>query len=389
MSKEEELKIVQSFIFDDKVQDILSGINNNLMDFNILEITGMGKQEIKYSNILGWLFDDREHSLEYQILDNFLKKIIEENRKDDINTKVLDALQSYIYLAEKKRDITIYREKDNIDLLIVDESNKVVITIENKVDTNERIVLKDCDDEDLGQLECYEKRINKQYDEEYKKYFIFLTIDLEEPSRENWMKASHQMVTDVIKKILQVKQDISTKTRIILESYIDLLKRNRIVPDTDLEELCEKIWNIKEHKEALKVLYANRPNKYIKLKKILNKLQKNNEIYENKERVNNGAYSFYIKVNKNSSFVYKLWYSTGQRIIKCRIAIARSTQNIDLYRDKIKKSDFTKASDGQFEYYNLTPDINDWQCEEDDIAESKIKEFIQKFKNADEKLNIN
>jgi len=60
----------------------LSNINDNIMDFNILEITGMGAQEIKHSNILGWLFDDCEHNLEYEILDNFLKKVISDNEVD-------------------------------------------------------------------------------------------------------------------------------------------------------------------------------------------------------------------------------------------------------------------------------------------------------------------
>ena len=76
MDNETKLESVQKFIFNDEVQSILSKINNNVMDFNILEITGMGNQEIKHSNILGWLFDNSEHNLEYQILDNFLNSWI-------------------------------------------------------------------------------------------------------------------------------------------------------------------------------------------------------------------------------------------------------------------------------------------------------------------------
>ena len=169
-SKDDDIKSVKYFIFNDDVQHILSSINDNLMDFNILEITGMGNQEIKHSNILGWLFDDSEHNLEYHILDNFLKKVIEENRKDTVNEKMLnklDKLQSYIYLSEKKKEITIYREKDNIDLLIVDEANKVIIIIENKVYASERT-----DGIDGGQLKKYEDSINQKYNDEYKKYFI-------------------------------------------------------------------------------------------------------------------------------------------------------------------------------------------------------------------------
>ena len=252
----EQIKCVQDFIFNDDAQHIFSSINDNLMDFNILEITGMGNQEIKHSNILGWLFDDSEHNLEYHILDCFLKKVIEENKKDSDN-KPLDNLQSYIYLSEKKKDITIYREKDNIDLLIVDEANKVIITIENKVYASERT-----DGNDGGQLKKYEDTVSEKYNDEYTKYFIFLTIDLEEPSKgnEKWMIANHQMVTDIIEEILKTKIDITMKTTIILESYVDILKRNGIVADEKLEILCKKIWDNPEYKKALEIINNYKPD---------------------------------------------------------------------------------------------------------------------------------
>ncbi len=266
---DKDIKLVKDFIFNDDVQLILSGINDNLMNFNILEITGMGNQEIKHSNILGWLFSDSEHNLEHHILDGFLKKIIEENRKDVDDTfdkkKALDNLQSYIYLPEKKKEITIFREKDNIDLLIVDEANKVIITIENKVYASERK-----DGDDGGQLEKYENFIKDKYpSDNYKHYFIFLTIDLEEPSKGEWLKASHQMVTDVIDEILKSKTDITTKTIIILESYIDILKRNGIVADEELEVLCKKMWDNPEYKKALEVIHNFKPDIFSEISKYL------------------------------------------------------------------------------------------------------------------------
>ena len=63
MSK--EIDSLKEFIFNDEVQKVFEDINNNVLDFNILEITGMGNQEIKHSNILGWLFSDAKHNLEY------------------------------------------------------------------------------------------------------------------------------------------------------------------------------------------------------------------------------------------------------------------------------------------------------------------------------------
>lgn len=267
MSDKNKLKLVEDFIYNDEVQNILSNINDNAMDFNILEITGMGTQEIKHSNILSWLFDDKEHNLEYQVLNGFLKKVIELNplmEKKDI-------LQSYLYLSDKKRDITIYREQDNIDLLIVDEANKIVIAIENKVNAIES----------EEQLANYKNLINKKY-KKYDKYFIFLTIDLEYPSEgnENWLRARHQMTTEVIKDILKTKE-ITLKTKIILESYIDLLKRNGIVEDKKLQELCDKIWVNKKYRDALNILIENQSSNIERISNIItDKLETINATYD-------------------------------------------------------------------------------------------------------------
>lgn len=268
MSDEDKLILVENFIYNDKVQNILSEINDNVMDFNILEITGMGNQEIKHSNILGWLFDDSEHNLEYQVLDNFLKKVVQEKDNE------CDKLQEYIYLSKKKKDIAIYREKDYIDLLVVDEANKIVITIENKVNAKERT-----DGNGGGQLQTYEDIINNKYNNEYDKYFIFLTIDLEESSKDNWLKANHQMVADVIGDILKSKE-INTKTKIILESYIDLLKRNGIVADKVLETLCKKIWENQEYANAMDILIENRRSKIKQIYELIKSKKFPNQIYD-------------------------------------------------------------------------------------------------------------
>jgi hypothetical protein len=244
MEIEQQIKKVQDFVFNDEVQNILSQINDNVMDFNILEITGMGSQEIKHSNILGWLFGDNEHNLEYQILDSFLKKVIEKNKDKQ---KQLEELKHYLYLPENRRNITIFREKDNIDLLLVDEKNEIVITIENKVYASESET----------QLVDYKNKIDKKYNG-YNKYFIFLTINLEKPSDEdNWLVASHQMIAYSIEEILKTKE-ITTKAKIVLESYVDLLKRNGIVADKELKELCEDIWLNNDYADALNILIQHK-----------------------------------------------------------------------------------------------------------------------------------
>lgn len=252
----ENYEELENFIFDDNVQDILDKIKNSVMNFNILEITGMGSQEIKHSNILAWMFSNSEHNLEYKILEDFLKKIVEFNEINETTTFL-----KHIYLPEKDKNITIYREKDNIDLLIVDNANKVVIAIENKVYANER-----SDGKDGGQLKNYCKIVDENYKNFKNKIFIYLTIDgLSPESEENqkiWLNATHEMIGEAVEDILE-KQTILPKAEMILTSYVDLLKRRNIMSDKNLEELCKKIWD--KNSKALDILFRYRTTNLDKL----------------------------------------------------------------------------------------------------------------------------
>jgi hypothetical protein len=357
----EEESIVRNFIFDDEIQDKLSVISNSLMDFNILEITGMGAQEIKHSNILGWLLNNSEHNLEYTILENFLKKVISENN----NTKLL---QRYAYLPKNKRNIKIYREEDNIDLLIVDDANKVVIIIENKVFASERI-----NGDDGGQLKKYEKTINIKYNGDYQKHFIFLTIDLKEPSKgENqWLKANHQMITDVLEEILKNKNDLSIKTKIIFESYIDLLKRKGIIMDKELNELCKEIWE--QYGDALNILIKNRPN----ARTIIENIIKNSGAM-NIQPFSQGDSTVYIFVFDNNSPVkYVIQYSTDTKKIKFTLVSDEEFGEMELMDMKFS----TNNQNSRWKYKYCANFKELWN--EDDIIKDPniLKDFVDKLKD--------
>ena len=296
----EKYEELENFIFDDNVQDILDKIKNSVMNFNILEITGMGSQEIKHSNILAWMFSNSEHNLEYKILEDFLKKIVEFNEVSEATT----FLKHYIYLPEKDKNITIYREKDNIDLLIVDNANKVVIAIENKVYANER-----SDGKYGGQLKNYCKIVDENYKNFKNKIFIYLTIDgLSPESEENqkiWLNATHEMIGEAVEDILE-KQTILPKVEMILTSYVDLLKRRNIMSDKNLEELCKKIWD--KNSKALDILFRYRTTNLDKLYDLIA-----------------SKYSFYSEESSDIKFdaidkIYKYvydeeWYDADYRAI--------------------------------------------------------------------------
>jgi len=308
----ENYEELENFIFDDNVQDILDKIKNSVMNFNILEITGMGSQEIKHSNILAWMFSNSEHNLEYKILEGFLKKVVDANEINETTT----FLKHYIYLPKNDKNITIYREKDNIDLLIVDNANEVVIAIENKVYANER-----SDGKDGGQLKNYCKIVDENYKNFKNKIFIYLTIDgLSPESEENqkiWLNATHEMIGEAVEDILE-KQTILPKAEMILTSYVDLLKRRNIMADKNLEELCKKIWD--KNSKALDILFRYRTTNLDKLYDLIKipysfyseespdiKFDAIDKIYKyvyNKERKDRENNAIDIEIVKKSNYIW-------------------------------------------------------------------------------------
>nr|WP_275898375.1 PD-(D/E)XK nuclease family protein [Sulfurospirillum tamanensis] len=230
------------------------------MDFNVLEITGMGTQEIKHSKLLAWMFGDNEHGLDYAILEGFLKRVVDANDEGE----TLESLKHYLYLPENKRNITVLCEQDNIDLLVVDEANKVVVVIENKVYAKERT-----QGEDGGQLNKYTDIVRRKYSG-YACYFVYLTLDSSLPSNgnEQWMCASHDMVGQTVEHLLGT-QSINLKAELVLSSYVDLLKRRKIMEDKALEELCKKVWA--KNTEALDILMEYRTTNLDKLYEMVEK----------------------------------------------------------------------------------------------------------------------
>ena len=308
----EKYEELENFIFDDNVQDILDKIKNSVMNFNILEITGMGSQEIKHSNILAWMFSNSEHNLEYKILEGFLKKVVDANEINETTT----FLKHYIYLPKNDKNITIYREKDNIDLLIVDNANEVVIAIENKVYANER-----SDGKDGGQLKNYCKIVDENYKNFKNKIFIYLTIDGSFPESEKnqsiWLNATHEMIGEVVENILE-NQTVLSKAEMILTSYVDLLKRRNIMADKNLEELCKKIWD--KNSKALDILFRYRTTNLDKLYDLIKipysfyseespdiKFDAIDKIYKyvyNKERKDRENNAIDIEIVKKSNYIW-------------------------------------------------------------------------------------
>ena len=287
MSKN-DLEILKEFINDKEAQEKFNAIKNSVMDFNIFEITGLGNQEIKHSNTLVWLFGDNEHELKYQILERFLKFTL----KNSNNTsESYENLEKYLKIQEK--NIRVFRESDNIDLLVIDENSKFIITIENKVEA----------DEGEEQLLNYRKFIDDKY-KDFKRIYIFLTKDGRLPKDKSEQSQWLIMAGDSIERSLK-NNNSPQKANIILSSYVDLLKRKNIMNNEKLQNLCEQIWN--KYEKELQILINYKKTKIDKLYDFIINTLKNNDI---------PLYTKYSIKTKSIENMYKFIYNKTPEVAR-------------------------------------------------------------------------
>src|SRR5699024_2877485 len=147
-------------------------------------------------------------------------------------------------------DFEIRREWKNIDILLISESNKFVVVIENKVWSTES----------KHQLKKYYNIVQEEY-KRYEKVFIYLTPFGDESSDpETWLSLSYNVITQIIEKAVDFHKDsISKGARLFINQYIEIIRRH-IVGDNELEEVCRKIYY--KHKKALDLIFEYKPDIY-------------------------------------------------------------------------------------------------------------------------------
>ncbi len=301
----EEEALVQNFVYQDDFQCFIDNIQMQFKNQNFFEIVGMDHQEIKHSRTLGWLLGNNGQ-FSKRVFIGFIKKVLtttEQANEYPISDNRFKALKKYLYLYARNANFLVKYEHDDIDILLIDEGNKTVIFIENKVFAKES----------SGQLKKYRESIQKEYPEDsedsWNTFGVFLSPNAEEPDKKSdegqknrnyYFLASYEDVKESLVSVLEEsKQFHWTPEQIMLgEHYLDLLLRNNIVTNEKTQELAQKIWSSSEYKQALDILFEYRPDRQLEINKIITAL------FQNEKREN-------IIVEKSSKqyirFVDKRW----------------------------------------------------------------------------------
>ena len=261
MPSNKKIQIINGLISDIDCLEPLYQWTNDINIFNILKLDRM---EIRHSNMLSWLLNPNDtHGLQDKLLKKFL--IYATN---GTNLEIMKGLSPIDVDLMNLADAVIYRERNNIDVLLVSEENKLVMAIENKIGTGEH----------SDQLNRYRKILFEEYGEKYRYVLIFLSPEgVSSSDTENWVSMSYDFVLSELNKLIAIYK-ISDKSKLYINDYINVIRRN-IVVDKDLKELCKNIYF--KHKEAFDLIFENKPDLYSEIADfIYNYLKSNEEKYD-------------------------------------------------------------------------------------------------------------
>ena len=215
----------------------LENLEAKLCEFNPLKVLKVDQYEIRHSNLLSWLLNPKEN---HNLRDTFLKKFLAETI---INNEHIESDINVFRIHEHTyHDIEIRREWNNIDILLVSKTNRLVILIENKIYANES----------KNQLAKYLNMVNLEYGS-YAVIPIFLSLTGVEPTDKRYATISYSQVFHMLKFIIAIqKENLSPKVFDFMSFYLRTLEI-LTMEDDNIKKLCKKIY--KEHKEALDLIY--------------------------------------------------------------------------------------------------------------------------------------
>jgi hypothetical protein len=322
-----ERELLESFVVDNEDLDKLEA---KLAQFNIFEAIGVVRQEVRHSNFLSFLLNpSQNHRLDDIFLKRLLKRVLleadEPTELKDLKISPID-----IDIADLK-DAEVHREWKHIDILIYSPSNHLVCAIENKIDSGEH----------SNQLQRYRKNISKEYGD-CRAILIYLSPEGTPPSDEKWIAYSYSKIAELVDNIREnYKSTLGADVYTLMLHYSHLIRRH-VVSDSEIAELCRKIY--RKHKQALDLIFEHRPDLQLefseKLKEIANQHLESHQIILGNYAKN--YVNFYPKeweglpilfhfLNLPDRLLIQLFIFSGDNSLRKLIHQA-SLKNLDIFR---------------------------------------------------------
>lgn len=224
-------------------------LNNHFKRFNPFKILSVDQFEIRHSNFLVWMLNPKAN---HNLGDFFLKKLLAKafvhpNNLDDVNK--LAPFDPLDMVNLNFQDVNVHKElmtsiSQRIDILVVSESNKTVILIENKFWSKES----------RNQLKNYLSFVKSEY-AEYKVVPIFLTMLEDPPSESDYLMLTYRDILSILKDYVVLNEAfMNDEVYSFISYYIEVLA-DQLEENDELNKSALSIYQ--ENKDAVDLLYTS------------------------------------------------------------------------------------------------------------------------------------
>jgi hypothetical protein len=225
-----------------------------LDEFNIFEAMGVVRQEMRHSDFLAFLLDPQQN---HGLGDTFLKRLLQKALiSADSNVTPITSIDLDIWSLDQ---VLVLREWRNIDIVFIDESNKLIIILENKINISEH----------SNQLRRYYEVAQQHYPNS-KIIGLFLTPEGEMPSDDRYLPVNYGQICSLLESLIESRAStLGADILTVIRHYIQALRRH-IVNESEMIELCQRIY--RKHRKALDLIYEYRPDQQEEIREILERL---------------------------------------------------------------------------------------------------------------------
>lgn len=221
--------------------DELAALETRIGRFNIFDALGVVDVEIRHSNFLAWLLNPHESHNQGGL---FLRAVLMDLLKQTPIALRPRGLSPITLDGGELRGLEIRREWRHIDLLIRCQDPPFVIAIENKIHAGEH----------GNQLTRYRETLSEAFPDTPAQ-FVFLTIEGDEPSDDDWTVYSYADLHDTLDRVVNANRTaIGDDVLAFLDHYLRIL-RSRLMEDPDIEQLCRTIYQ--NHRQAIDLIIEN------------------------------------------------------------------------------------------------------------------------------------
>ncbi|MFT3894837.1 MAG: PD-(D/E)XK nuclease family protein [Anaerolineales bacterium] len=182
-----------------------------LGQFNLFEALGAVHVEVRHSDFLSFLLTPSEsHGLDDIFVKRLLQKALLMSSGQALPISLID-LDTW-----DLDELVVWREWQNIDILLLDHRNQLAVIIENKVHSTEH----------SQQLQRYWQIISQHYSM-WRIVGLFLSPEGDPPSDDNYIPISYSSICEILENLSKTRASaLNSDVRVALNHYTQMLRRH-------------------------------------------------------------------------------------------------------------------------------------------------------------------